>query len=266
LWDWCVGSCGVRSLYFRGFAVFGKDGGGVAVHFYDSFVEPDNAIGDALDDMKVVGDEEDGLTLCLQVGDEAVAFVLKRFVTNREDFIHQENIRVGVNGNSETESEFRAVIPRTQVGINFLFQFRELNDLRNARANLFLTHTKDGGEELDVFQAGEVVVKSRTEFKKCGDAGAFTLFVDKANSAGSRDIDVGENAEQGGFAGTVSPDDRDGLSMRDRKGNIVQYDERVYVVTFAALPEEGLFQCLHVADLEAFRQVLDVNSVGFDIG
>ena len=89
-------------------------------------MQPEDAARHALHDSEVVRDEKNSLAFPLQFPDEAIAFVLEGFVPDSENFVHEQNVRVGMHGNRKAEPKFRPVVPAVKGRIRFLFQFRKI--------------------------------------------------------------------------------------------------------------------------------------------
>ena len=60
----------------------------IAVSMNDASIQPDHAIGDSLNDCKIMGYEENRLFLSLQLGYASITLALKRLVAYCKDFVH----------------------------------------------------------------------------------------------------------------------------------------------------------------------------------
>ena len=79
-----------------------------------------------------------------------------------------------------------------------------------------MAHPQDGGIEIDVVATGEFGIEPDAQFKKRRDHSVY-FYMPLVGL-----VDVGEDFEEGGFSGSVSPDDAEKFAFFDFEGNVVE--------------------------------------------
>ena len=151
--------------------------------------------------------------IALHPGD---ALFLKRFVTDREDLVGNENIRRegGRNGESKPHDHPRRIVldgivdVRSNVG--------EGDDFLALGRDFGRREAEQRGSEIDIGESRVLRVKSGAELEQRADAA--THF----DAAARRRNDAGDDLEQGRFAGAVLADDSQRFARGQLKRDIVE--------------------------------------------
>ena len=118
-----------------------------------------------------VRDERDGLTLLAKREDAVDALALKGLVADREDLVEEQDLRVHVDGDRETEPHVHARGVRADRQVDEALQLAELDDLVEAAVDLVLLEAVDRRAEVDVVAAGEVLVEARRRARGASRSG-----------------------------------------------------------------------------------------------
>lgn len=112
-----------------------------------------------------MANEENGTALILDVFDSSKALALKGFVTYRKRLIHDEDVRININGGCEGEAHIHA----RRIGLYRLINKRTYIgkpcDLVETPFHLLTRYAEYRGVEEDIFSAGEFWIEAGTKFE-----------------------------------------------------------------------------------------------------
>ena len=96
----------------------------------------------------------------------AQAFFLKGGVAHRQDFVHQEDLRLQVGRHRKGQADIHAGGIALHRGVQELLHLGEGDDLVELPVDLRLFHPQDGAVQIDVFPAGEFGMKAGAHFQE----------------------------------------------------------------------------------------------------
>ena len=94
--------------------------------------------------MHVVRDKDDGATLLGHLPHLPQALGLELLVTDRQDLIGDEDVRLQVSGHGEGQAQVHARGVAFYGGVQELLHLREPDDVVEAGLDLLLVHAEDG--------------------------------------------------------------------------------------------------------------------------
>src|SRR5712691_3675687 len=100
-----------------------------------------------------VTDEKYRSTAGAHVAHFAETFLLKAGVANREDFVHQQDLRFKKRRNRKRQALVHAAGVALDRGVDKAFDFREGNDLVKLASDFAPLHTQDCAVQVDIFAA-----------------------------------------------------------------------------------------------------------------
>ena len=199
-------------------------------------VQDQGLVADVADALDVVSDIDYGPALFLKLPDLADALMLEVGVPHRQDFIHQQDIRIEVDGDREGQADVHAVGVSMNRLVDELPDLGELEDGSQARLHLGAGHSQDITVEEDVFPPGEVGVEARSQFQDSGD------FSVPGDGAAGWFHDPGHDLKQGTLPGAVLPQDSQRGAGGDVQADAAQCPE--FPVQALLFPEERLPQAM----------------------
>src|SRR6266853_5909287 len=100
----------------------------IAVHTNLARVNPNPAAGEAANLIELMRDEDDCASCAGDIAHLAEAFFLEIYVTDGQDFIDEENLRLEVSSDSESQADVHASGVVLNGGVNKLFEFGKRYD------------------------------------------------------------------------------------------------------------------------------------------
>ena len=131
--------------------------------------EEDRPLAQALDRLRIVRYEQNRAASILEGRDDAEAFPLKVLVTDGEDLVEEENVRLEERGDRKPEPHRHAARVGADRPVDRVLDFGERDDLVEALANLGATQTLDRPVQVDVLATAEVRVEARPELEQGAD-------------------------------------------------------------------------------------------------
>src|SRR5215831_2395543 len=171
---------------------------------------------DALYRVETVTDEHDGGAAGAGGANHVQAFLLKRRVGHRQDFVKQENLRVEMRGDGKAQTQIHPAGVSFSRRIEKLLDLREGDDLIKLPGDFAPAHTQDGPIQVDIFAAGEIGMKT------CADAEQTTRAAKQICGAGRGSGGTRQDFQQRRFACAVAADNADNFSRRDLETDISQ--------------------------------------------
>src|SRR3954465_12761901 len=144
------------------------------------------------------------------------ALLLKLGITDRQNFIDQQDFCFHVSGYGKGEAYVHAARVAFYRGVDELLDLGERDDLIQFARDLRLFHAQDGAIQEDVVAAGQFRVKPGSDFEERSHAPP------DIHAAQRRFGDAGENFQQRALAGAVSADDADYFSALDFERYVFQ--------------------------------------------
>lgn len=217
-----------------------------------ALLEHDGAVAELKDVFHGVSDEDDGL-FAMERGKIIVAFFLESGIADGKDFVENEDVALGTDGDGESETDLHAGRVIFEFLIHEFFEFGKFYDVIIHGGDFGIAETKHGAVEIDIFAAGEFHVETDAEFDE-GDE----VTVDD-HLTGARIIDASEDLEEGGLARAVATDDADKFAFFDVETDVVE--DLLIAVAFDAAEtvEDGLFETPRTfgGEAEGFGEVTD---------
>src|SRR5439155_17583983 len=180
----------------------------------DAVVKPDRALAKTRDRAQVVRHEDDRLLGRAELADLGEAFVLEVLVTDREHFVHEENVRLQMHGDRETETHVHAARVGLHRRIEEAADVGELLDRRHRAVHLPARETEERAVEVRVLSAAEVRVESGADLKERGYA---TVHLQRSTAWLRR---TREQLEQGRLPRPVRANDAEGRARLDREADV----------------------------------------------
>src|SRR5215213_7260735 len=111
-------------------------------------------------------DEHDRRAALLQLRDSLNTFLLKRRIADCQDFIQQQNIRIEVGSDRETQTYIHAGRVTLHWCINELPELGKLHDAVQLLGNLAPQHAEDRTVEINILAAGKFRMKTGADFNQ----------------------------------------------------------------------------------------------------
>src|SRR5258708_36739245 len=100
----------------------------IAVHANLARVNPNPAVGETANLIELMRDEHDCASCAGDIAHLAEAFFLEIYVADGQDFIDEQNLRLEVSSDSESQADVHAGGVVLNGGVNELFEFGEGHD------------------------------------------------------------------------------------------------------------------------------------------
>lgn len=164
----------------------------------------------------IVTDEQHGATAFGDFAHFPQTPFLELGITDGEDFVQDQDFRVQVRCDGESEPDVHAGGVAFHRGVNKPFQAGKGDDFVKLPGDFSFRHAKDSPIEEDVLAPGEVGMEASADFKQAADAPF------KPDLALGGSGNPAENLEESGFAGAIAPNDTEDLALSDFEGNVTQ--------------------------------------------
>ena len=151
----------------------------------------------------------------------AKAFLLEINIPYREHFVNDQDLRLQMSGYRKRQAHVHPARIPLHRRVEKLLHLGEGDDLVEAVGDFGAFHAEDGAVEEDVFAAGELGVEAGADFEEAADAAVELDF------AGGRFRNLGEDLEQGAFAGAVAADDADDFAFLNVEGDVSKCPEEL---------------------------------------
>ena len=139
---------------------------GIAVFANRPFVDPDCARAQILDRGQIVRYEQDGAPAGMHVAHGPEAFLLKPGIANREHLIDQHHVGLQMGGYGKAQPQAHARGVSFHGCIEEPVHAGKVDDRIQPGIDLPLLHAQDGPVEINVFPAGEFLVKTGAHFEQ----------------------------------------------------------------------------------------------------
>jgi hypothetical protein len=206
-----------------------------------------------------VGDQHDRHALAAELVEVVEAAPLELLVADRDDLVHDQDLRVQVHRDREAQPDVHARRVDLDRGVDELLEPAEGDDLVHRGVDLLAGHAQDRAVEIDVVAPGHLGVEAGTEFQHRGDAAV------RDDRAVGRPVDTGDQLEQGRLARTVVPDEREGLAPGDVQADALEGPEVVVALRARPTSAEDLLD-VGLAVVVAPEALGDVADLDRDVG
>ena len=156
-----------------------------------------------------MGDKNNGLFVVFKINKVIVAFLLEGGVADGEDFIEEQDVTAGANGDREGQANLHAGRIIFELLVLKIFELGKFPNIVIHGVYFFIAKTEESAVHIDIFATGKFGIKPDAEFDERNEIPV------NSHSAFFWIINTGENFEQSGFAGAVTPDDADELTFFD---------------------------------------------------
>jgi hypothetical protein len=147
--------------------------------FDPSGIEPQRLVAEALDQPERMRDEQDRLAAALELGELVEALVGESLVADRQDFVHEQDVRIDVDRHRETEPHVHARRIGLDRRVDELLQLGELDDLVEALRHPRAWSTEHDPVDENVLAAGDLRMEPGAELDQRGNAAeTFTVPLD----------------------------------------------------------------------------------------
>ena len=168
-----------------------------------------------------MADEQQGLAAFLEVADAVEALELEGQVAHGEDFVHEQDVGIDLDGDGEAEADVHAAGVVLDGHVDEVAQFGEIDDAVEFFPHVLARDAQQRGVEIDVFAAAELGMEARAELEQRGNAA-----LDAHVAFGGMD-GAGGQAQQRALAGAVGTDDAHGAAGRNLEVHAAQAPERL---------------------------------------
>src|SRR6266513_158333 len=199
----------------------------------DALVEPDGALAEPRDRAQIVRDEHDRLLRRAELPDLREALVLEVLVPDREHLVHQENVRLEMHGDRETEAHVHAARVGLHRRVKEAPDVGELRDRGHRAVHLLARKAEERSVEVRVLAAAEVGVESGADLEERGHA-----TVDLERSTG-RLRRAREELEQRRLPRSIRADHTERGPRLHREADVA---ERLHHLGWCVLPQDRLFE------------------------
>src|SRR5919108_1141004 len=167
-----------------------------------------------LDSRSRVRDEHDRAPGMLEVENAVDALTLKGLVAHGEDLVQQQDVRLDMRRDRETETHVHAGGIRLHRKVDEAFELGERNDLVEPLADLLPLQSVDRAAQEDVLAPGELRMEAGAEFEQGPDPSA------DGDSARRGREDPGDETKQRRLPGAIPSHETDGLARLDLERDI----------------------------------------------
>src|SRR5947209_571578 len=113
-----------------------------------------------------MADEKNGASFVCNIVHARHAFLLKRGVANREDFVNEEYFGLKVGSNRKCQSHVHAAGISLDGRVEEAFDAGKIDDLVKLAADLRTPHAKDASVQVYVFAACQLRMEAGADFQK----------------------------------------------------------------------------------------------------
>ena len=211
------------------------------------------ALADAAHGVGRMADEEEREAAVAHLPHAGDALLLEADVADREDLVHDQNVRIDRDCHREREPGEHPAGVRLHGLVDVLADVGEGRDLVEARRDLGGGDAEDRGGEEHVVAAGELRVEPAAELEQRGEPAPHVHLAFRRRHCPRDDL------EQRGLPRAVAPDDPQALAAADLEGHVPQGPDRLEVLAAAA--REGLLKAVLRSGVErvALADVLDAD-------
>src|SRR6266478_4372778 len=199
-------------------------------------IHPDRPVGQASDRFHVVRDENDRHTLPLELLNPPDATLLEEDVADRESLIHDQDVRVHMNGDGKCQADKHAAGVRFHRPVHEVTDLRKLFDRGYSFTGLCVGEAENRSVEENVFATGEQGIESGAQLQERGNPPPH------GEVAGRRPNHACNHSQERALARPIFADDTETAAALYLNINIPHRPERF--VESASPQEEKLFQVI----------------------
>ncbi|MBV6391880.1 MAG: hypothetical protein KPEEDBHJ_01096 [Anaerolineales bacterium] len=196
----------------------------LAIEHCLSIFQEDAAVAIFEQDVVRMGYQQNGNTLLLHLANAVQTFLLEGGIAHRKRLIHDQNIRVNIDGGGKGNAHIHAAGIGLHRLVNKLSDVGKGDNPSDAFLDLIPAHAEDGGVRINVFASAKLGVETRAQLQQGGNP---SVDLDSAKSRGERS---GDQLQECGFSASVPPDNADRLTLAHIEGNITQRPKFMVIV------------------------------------
>ena len=225
---------------------------GVAVEDPGSVAEQHSAIAEPLDGLGVMRDEHDRAATPLELVDLPEALALEFLITDREDLVQEEHVRLNVRGDRKAEPHVHTGGVGAHRQVDEPLQLGECDDLVHQLTDACPGEPMDRAVQVDVLAPREVLVEPGTELEERADSPP------DFDPARGRLEDSRDQLQQRRLAGAVAADEPECLAGLDLERDIAKGPDLVHGRASAPRDDRVLERPIGAfRDPEALRHPVD---------
>src|SRR6185295_9746835 len=118
------------------------------------------------DRTEIMTDEQHGSSRTRHIAHLPQTLLLKRRITNRQHFIHDQDLRLEMRGHREREPHVHARREMLHRSVDKFFNLSEVDDLIKLPPDLFMTYPEYRAVEINVFSRRQLRMKTRANFEQ----------------------------------------------------------------------------------------------------
>ena len=198
-----------------------------------------------------------------QLAHRSQALFLEADVSNREHFVHEQDVRAQVSGDREAQPHPHAARVALDRRVHELRDVGELDDALHRRIDFPLLHAEDRAVQIDVLATRELIMESRSHLEQGTDPSS------NIHPTRGRVGDPRQDLEERALASAVATDDPEDLAALDLERHTVKCPfeaGRGFCPAAKELPEaahQGVskHRVVSFAESVTLRYVLDDNGL-----
>ena len=155
-----------------------------------------------------MGDKNDRLgRVLLDFSKEVVALALERLIADGKHLVKHQNVALGLDGHGEGKTNLHTGGIVFELLVHEVLKLGELHDVIIHRVNLRTSESKQSAVQVHILTAGQFRVEANAEFDEWHQ---LALDGDRALLRG---IDLGDDLQQCGLAGTVTANNTEKVAL-----------------------------------------------------
>ena len=161
-----------------------------------------------------MGHHQNRRSLLLQLIHPVIALCLEENIANRERLVHNQNLRIDGDIQSEGKADKHTAGIRLDRLVHEVSDVRKIEDIGQFLVHFLLADAHHGSVHIDVLNTGVILIEACTEFQKSANTSS------GFHRTAGRGKHAGNNLQHRGLSGSVRPDDAHCLSFLHRERNI----------------------------------------------
>ena len=222
-------------------------------------LDEDGLVAVALHRVHRMRDQDDRLgRVLLHLREEVVALALERLVAHGEHLVEHEDVALRLDGDGEGETHLHAGGIVLELLVHEVLKFRELDDVVVHRVDLLAGEAEQRAVQVHVLAAGELRIEAHAQFD---ERHQFAL---DGHAALFGHVDLRDDLQQRGLAGTVASDDAEEVALTHLEADVLEHMllgeslDALRPVEERHLQARGLFG----GQAEVFRHMVDLEDDG----
>jgi len=239
-------TCGERRyrLVVDRLAITRDDVLGRAHALHHAIVDPNDPIADCLQCFEIVGYDKDRAVV-REILEKSVALCAESLVADRERFVHDQDIRVGMGANGKCKSRRHAARIEFERLIKEVANTREGGDFGKPRLDGGAPHAENGAADQSIFPAGQLIIEAGAKSEDRRNPPLDLHTAERRQSYAADDL------QERGFAGAVAADDANAFAAANLEADVPQHP--MLMVELLPMPEDCLFELIVAPHIELER-------------